>query len=189
MNEGKEWATFVDNNRDLAVVVADAMPHQVELMERGYADGLVGQLPYQSGEVCIDTLLQLQESGNPERDPDNELIFGTNLSLLLRVPLMLPEVRKYYDFQLLSLFPHSLTLFALALKMIAQRRHELPRLASGFGIRLVRNPGPPSFGFYGLGICTLGCTDRQSLATNLFGHHCNGIAHYYECVDYPPVHG
>jgi ABC-type sugar transport system substrate-binding protein len=93
MNEGKDWTTFVDNNRDLTVVVADAMPHQVQLMERGYADGLVGQLPYQSGEVCIDTLLQLQEVGNPERDPDKELIFGTNLSLLLRVPLMLPEVR------------------------------------------------------------------------------------------------
>jgi ABC-type sugar transport system substrate-binding protein len=95
MKEAKNWTQFVDDNRDLSFVVADAMPNQVQLMERGYADGLVGQLPYQSGELCIDTLLQLQESGNPPKDPNNDLIYGTNLSFLMRIPLELPEVKVH----------------------------------------------------------------------------------------------
>lgn len=60
-------------------------------MNKGYADGLVGQLPYQSGQVCIDTLLKLQKEGNPPRPVDDQ-IFGTNLSLLLRIPLVLPSL-------------------------------------------------------------------------------------------------
>lgn len=60
-------------------------------MNRGYADGLVGQLPYQSGEACIETLLELQTNGNPPRQ-ENDLVFGTTLSLLLRIPLILPEL-------------------------------------------------------------------------------------------------
>jgi gamma-aminobutyric acid type B receptor len=90
--KAKNWRQFVDNNRDLNFVVADAMPNQVQLIGQGYADGLVGQLPYHQGEVCIDTLLQLQESGHPPKDPNNDLIYGTNLFFLMRIPLELPKV-------------------------------------------------------------------------------------------------
>jgi hypothetical protein len=62
------------------------------VLERGYADGLVGQLPYESGEICIDTLFELQESGNPPKDQGNDKIYGTTLSLLMRYPLVLPEL-------------------------------------------------------------------------------------------------
>jgi ABC-type sugar transport system substrate-binding protein len=92
MNEAAMWTSFVEEHRDMTFVVADAMPHQVELMEQGFADGLVGQLPYQSGEQSIDTLLSLQQSGNPPRDHDNDMVLGTNLSFLLRIPLVLPDL-------------------------------------------------------------------------------------------------
>jgi ABC-type sugar transport system substrate-binding protein len=98
MNEAQMWTTFVAEHRDMTFVVADAMPHQVRLMEQGFADGLVGQLPYQSGEQCIDTLLELQLNGNPPRDRNNDMVFGTNLSFLLRIPLVLPNLEVDYNY-------------------------------------------------------------------------------------------
>ena len=98
MNEAQMWTSFVADHRDMTFVVADAMPHQVRLMEQGFADGLVGQLPYQSGEQCIDTLLSLQLSGNPPRDRSSDMVFGTNLSFLLRIPLVLPNLEVDYNY-------------------------------------------------------------------------------------------
>lgn len=57
------WRNFVDQFRDdvdskaLALVVADTLPVQLELLSEGYAHGLVGQRPYEMGEVAMDTLL------------------------------------------------------------------------------------------------------------------------------------
>jgi ribose transport system substrate-binding protein len=59
------WRNFVDqfradvDSQALALVVADTLPVQLELLSEGYAHGLVGQRPYEMGEVAIDTLLAI----------------------------------------------------------------------------------------------------------------------------------
>jgi ABC-type sugar transport system substrate-binding protein len=95
------WIKYVDSHRDLTHVIADAGSNQISLLERGFADGLVGQLPYQSGEVCIDTLLNLrrESGGKPSAHRNSsDLVFGTNLSLLLRIPLILPTLTVDQNF-------------------------------------------------------------------------------------------
>lgn len=60
------WRNFVDtfkeevDSKELALVVADTLPVQLELLAEGYAHGLVGQRPYEMGEVVIDTLLAIK---------------------------------------------------------------------------------------------------------------------------------
>jgi ribose transport system substrate-binding protein len=59
------WRNFVDqfradvDSKALALVVADTLPVQLELLSEGYAHGLVGQRPYEMGEVAMDTLLAI----------------------------------------------------------------------------------------------------------------------------------
>ncbi len=59
------WKNFVDQYKaDLdsgafALVVADTLPQQLELLKEGYANGLVGQRPYEMGEKAMDTLLAI----------------------------------------------------------------------------------------------------------------------------------
>ena len=60
------WKKFVEPNKakvdsgELALVVADTLPVQLELLRDGYAHALVGQRPYQMGEVAMDTLLKIK---------------------------------------------------------------------------------------------------------------------------------
>ncbi len=44
----------------MALVVADTLPVQLELLSEGYAHGLVGQRPYEMGQVAMDTLLAIK---------------------------------------------------------------------------------------------------------------------------------
>nr|WP_244640160.1 sugar-binding protein [Devosia pacifica] len=59
------WRNFVDGFKDqvdsgeFALVVADTLPVQLELLEEGYAHALVGQRPYEMGEVAIETLMSI----------------------------------------------------------------------------------------------------------------------------------
>jgi ribose transport system substrate-binding protein len=59
------WKNFVDQYKaDLdsgafALVVADTLPQQLELLKEGYANGLGGQRPYEMGEKAMDTLLAI----------------------------------------------------------------------------------------------------------------------------------
>ncbi len=54
------WKNFVDNAPDtLELVVADTLPSQLEMLSEGYADALVGQRPYEEGQVAMDTLLAI----------------------------------------------------------------------------------------------------------------------------------
>lgn len=92
MRDTDRWISMVADSGNTTFVVADAMSHQIALMEQGYAGGLVGQLPYQSGKQCVDTLLELQRQGNPPRNVENDQIYGTNLSFMLRIPLVLPDL-------------------------------------------------------------------------------------------------
>ena len=60
------WKNFVDgfkadvDSKALALVVADTLPQQLQLLSEGYAHGLVGQRPYEMGQVAMDTLLAIK---------------------------------------------------------------------------------------------------------------------------------
>ncbi|MNL60953.1 hypothetical protein D3C87_1848130 [compost metagenome] len=60
------WKNFVDQYKAdvdsgaLALVVADTLPQQLQLLKEGYAHGLVGQRPYEMGEKAMDTLLAIK---------------------------------------------------------------------------------------------------------------------------------
>ena len=66
------WKNFVDgfkaevDSKALALVVADTLPQQLELLKEGYAHGLVGQRPYEMGQVAMDTLLALKNGETVE---------------------------------------------------------------------------------------------------------------------------
>ncbi len=49
---------------DFALVVADTLPVQLDLLKQGYAHALVGQRPYEMGQKAMDILLALKE-GKP----------------------------------------------------------------------------------------------------------------------------
>ena len=52
------WKEFVDANRHLLLFVADASPEQIALLNEGYVDALVGQKPFEMGELAIQTLVE-----------------------------------------------------------------------------------------------------------------------------------
>ncbi|WP_332687704.1 sugar-binding protein [Devosia sp.] len=60
------WKNFVDQYKAdvdsgaLALVVADTLPQQLQLLSEGYAHGLVGQRPYEMGQKAMDTLLAIK---------------------------------------------------------------------------------------------------------------------------------
>lgn len=54
------YMAYVDANPGITNVCADAAPVQLELMAKGYADGLVGQEPYVMGEQSMKTLLDIK---------------------------------------------------------------------------------------------------------------------------------
>jgi ribose transport system substrate-binding protein len=61
------WKNFVDpikadvDSKKLALVVADTLPVELQLLKDGYAHALVGQRPYEMGEVAMQTLLKLKK--------------------------------------------------------------------------------------------------------------------------------
>jgi hypothetical protein len=81
------WKDFVDENRHLNItpVSGDAMPNQLEFPSRGYAQGLVGQLPYH-GIHGHENLIRSCEGGLV-----SEEIIGTNVLTHLEIPLVLPS--------------------------------------------------------------------------------------------------
>jgi ABC-type sugar transport system substrate-binding protein len=81
------YRNFVDANRNLTLVVADTLGVQVNLLMSGYADGLVGQVPYQMGVESIDALYGLS-TGQPVKDT----ITLTFLMEMVRIPLVLPPL-------------------------------------------------------------------------------------------------
>jgi ribose transport system substrate-binding protein len=60
------WKNFVDpikadvDSKKLALSVADTLPVELELLRDGYAHVLVGQRPYEMGEVAMRTLLAIK---------------------------------------------------------------------------------------------------------------------------------
>jgi len=58
------WAEFAVQYPDVIKISADNLPEQMELLNRGLANGLVGQLPFDMGAESIDTLLKLSQGSD-----------------------------------------------------------------------------------------------------------------------------
>lgn len=81
------WIDFVNTNTNITLIVGDALDVQMELMNMGYVDGLVGQLPFEMGTDSINVLLNLV------KNEDVGIInYGTSILEVLRFPLVLPPV-------------------------------------------------------------------------------------------------
>jgi len=94
-------------NYNTTSVVADTIPVQMDIMNAGFVDGLVGQLPYAIGSLFVQVLLNITEGKKLEED-----VYGTHVLEVLRVPLVLPPVQMNYNY-LGGLVALGYTLFAI----------------------------------------------------------------------------
>lgn len=67
------WKNFVEplkadvDSKKLALVAADTLPVELQLLKDGYVHVLVGQRPFEMGEVAIQTLLKLKKGETVEK--------------------------------------------------------------------------------------------------------------------------
>lgn len=94
MFDGENWQEFVDNNPGVITVVGDALDVQIELMNMGYANALVGQLPFEMGKFAIDKLLHVRKSQeNGEPLPFRDVNFPTSFMNVVNIPQDLPPIK------------------------------------------------------------------------------------------------
>ena len=74
--EPGDWESFVQQYPDLLILSADSMPKQIDLLNRGFVNGLVGQQPYDMGSKSIDTLLAIT------KEKEVEDFIATNLVVM-----------------------------------------------------------------------------------------------------------
>mmetsp|Transcript_13503 Transcript_13503/g.19914 ORF Transcript_13503/g.19914 Transcript_13503/m.19914 type:complete len:677 (+) Transcript_13503:110-2140(+) len=79
------WSEFVKMNRNLKLVVGDSVDVQVRSLKMGFVDGLIGQLPYQMGQIAIEALWNVTQKIDIEEE-----IYGTTILQIVRFPLTLP---------------------------------------------------------------------------------------------------
>ena len=95
--QAEGWKEFATRFQDrIALVGTDMSERQIDLLSKGYVDGLVGQQPYEMGRQAMTVLLQLQDTTSSTSPPSE--IFGTNFLELLRVPYLLPPVEFNYNY-------------------------------------------------------------------------------------------
>jgi ABC-type sugar transport system substrate-binding protein len=80
-------------NYNTTYVVGDANRIQLDLMNQGHVDGLVGQLPQAIGSLSFQVLLNITEGQTLSKD-----YYGTHFLEVLRVPLQLPPVQMNYNY-------------------------------------------------------------------------------------------
>jgi ABC-type sugar transport system substrate-binding protein len=87
-------------------VVADKDPAQVEMLDRGYVDGLVGQMPFQMGTTTIEKLYQVVTACHDNMYPFDDVttcdlrqfqkgdtFFETSVVEVIRVPQTLKDLQ------------------------------------------------------------------------------------------------
>ena len=79
MSGTEHWESFVQQYPNLFIICADTMPFQLDLLNRGYVNGLVGQSPYDMGIQSIDTLLALS------KDKEVKDFIATSMVFMARV--------------------------------------------------------------------------------------------------------
>lgn len=93
MFENLTWIDFVDENPDVITVVGDSLQVQIDLMNMGYANALVGQLPFEMGSKSIDRLLEVRKSQEAGLGlPFEDVIFRTSFLDVIQVPQDLPPM-------------------------------------------------------------------------------------------------
>lgn len=93
---GKQWKEFATKYQSrIAVVSADWGDNQMDMLSQGHADGLVGQIPHEMGVESAKALHQLQDTPSNRK---SEILYGTNLIEILRVPLVLPPLEVDYNY-------------------------------------------------------------------------------------------
>ena len=93
VNDDVTWQDFVDENRNVITVVGDSLQGQIDLMNMGYADALVGQLPFEMGKFAIDRLLEVRKSQDAGLAlPFENQIFPTSFLDVVNIPQDLPPM-------------------------------------------------------------------------------------------------
>ena len=82
-----KWKEFVKKYPRVTTIVADSVDIQLELMNNGFVDGLVGQLPHQIGNIIAQVLFDINQGQHPESK-----IFASHLIEIMRHPLVLPSL-------------------------------------------------------------------------------------------------
>ena len=82
------WIQFFVSNKEknLTLVVGDTLESQLQLMNMGYVNGLVGQLPFEMGQDSINVLWSLTKG-----EDIIEMTYGTAILEVLQFPLVLPK--------------------------------------------------------------------------------------------------
>ena len=88
---GENWTSFIDHNRPRGIIYvgSDGSDFQLDYLNKGYVDGLVGQLPYDMGRVSLEVLHELMLSPNKQLE---EFFHATNLVSYTLIPLELPPL-------------------------------------------------------------------------------------------------
>mmetsp|Transcript_28824 Transcript_28824/g.58516 ORF Transcript_28824/g.58516 Transcript_28824/m.58516 type:complete len:525 (-) Transcript_28824:116-1690(-) len=92
-DDSTRWTSIKDKYPNVTIVASETLPIALELMNRGYVDGLVGQLPFNMGELSIEALWDLHQGQQIE-----EYIWGTSFMEVLLFPLELPDVNMDYNY-------------------------------------------------------------------------------------------
>eukprot|EP00977_Amphora_coffeiformis_P009575 scaffold2205_cov167-Amphora_coffeaeformis.AAC.1 len=92
------WTTLVKEHRhrNITYIGTDAADFQLDYLQRGYADGLVGQMPYEIGAACFQAMYQdaMEKRGLlPAQSPSRvDYRVETNLISYNMIPLNLPTL-------------------------------------------------------------------------------------------------
>ena len=87
------WTSIKDRYPNVTIVASETFGIALDLMNTGYVDGLVGQLPFNMGELSIEALWDLHRGIQIE-----EYIWGTAFMEVLLFPLQLPDVNMNYNY-------------------------------------------------------------------------------------------
>jgi ABC-type sugar transport system substrate-binding protein len=89
MRNTTAWEDFVLANqwRKITYIGVDAADYQLDLLNRRFVDGLVGQLPYEIGELAAQVLYEKAMTGQLVRD-----FYPTNLVSYNLIPVELPPI-------------------------------------------------------------------------------------------------
>jgi len=94
MYEPDGWERFVNQYPQVTTVCGDALEVQIMLMNRGSANGLVGQLPFQFGAEAINVLYELTVRQEQGIEPSFAMgsIFATPVLNVLQMPQDIPPL-------------------------------------------------------------------------------------------------
>jgi len=86
-NNSSRWIAFRDAHPNITMVASETLAVALDLLNKGYVDGLVGQLPFEMGSLSVDTLLKINKGEEIE-----ENVYGTSFTEVLLFPLELPPL-------------------------------------------------------------------------------------------------